>query len=104
VINSVKVLDGANHTLFSQSSVPVQGDASPPSHTTFTFPPLVASTLSIRIDASNLTADFGAEDVGLDNVHFSQVPEPSTAMLAMIGGFGAGLIARRLSRYRAARR
>ena len=85
IINSVQVLDGVGQVLFSQSNVLVHGDLVGPRHTTFSFPPLTAPALSIRFDASNLTVPFGAQVIGLDNVRFSQVPEPSSVAIALTG-------------------
>lgn len=77
-IAGVSVFGGAS-TLFSQSDVLVQGNASGPRHTTFAFPtPLSAEELLIRIDVSNLVR--GSQDnVGIDNVRFGQFP-PSSAV------------------------
>jgi hypothetical protein len=91
VINAVHVLS-PTATLFTQTSVLVEGGGGAVRHTTFSFAtPLVASELVIRIDYANLTT--GRQDnVGLDNLRFGQnpaaVPEPALGWL-----FGAGTLA-----------
>lgn len=88
VINSVEVLGGQGQSLFFQANVLVQGDANGPQHTSFNFAPLSSGAITIRVDATNVTTGFGSENVGLDNVRFSQVPEPATATLALCGLLG----------------
>jgi hypothetical protein len=85
-IRSVQVTDGDNHVFYSNTNLLVQGDTVGPRHTTLNFSTASASVIKISIDASNLTADFGAQDVGLDNLRFSQatVPEPATATTALL--------------------
>jgi hypothetical protein len=84
-INSVQVRDGNGFVLFSQSNLLVEGDSVGPRHTTLSFAPLIAPTLQVSIDATNITAAFGAENVGLDNLRFSQVPEPASVSLLLMG-------------------
>lgn len=99
-INSVQVLSGTT-PLFSQSNVLIQGDASGPGHTTFSFAmPLSAQTLTIRFDASNLGGN--SDNIGIDNVVFGQlqqqpepVPEPATMLLLGSGLAGFAMKIRR---------
>lgn len=75
-INSVTVFDGNNNILFSQTNPKI----SISSHTSFTFgTPLTAQVLKVKIDAQNTDSD----DIGIDNVTFSQiaVPEPTYVLL-----------------------
>ena len=74
-INGVSVLEGAN-TLFSQSSVLVEGDGIGDPFTRFDFStPLSGPSLTIQIDYSNIAS--GSQDnIGLDNLRFSQFPSP----------------------------
>jgi hypothetical protein len=90
-IASVSVFDGTTF-LFSQADVLVEGDATGPPHSTFSFAdPLVGAQLLLHIDYSNL--DVGSHDnIGIDNIRFGQdrlatavVPEPSTALLLTVG-------------------
>ncbi|REJ97930.1 MAG: hypothetical protein DWQ35_01090 [Planctomycetota bacterium] len=100
-INSVAVLNEANQPLYFQSNVLVQGDANGPQHTTFNFVDLVAPAITIRFDAANIMTGFGAQNIGLDNVRFSQVPEPSAGLIALLGAtlsLGARARARRRRR------
>jgi hypothetical protein len=64
-INSVKVFDGNNNVLFTQTNPTV----SITSHTPFTFgTPLAAQVLKVQIDALNIDSD----DIGIDNIIVSQ--------------------------------
>jgi hypothetical protein len=64
-INSVKVFDGNNNVLFTQTNPTI----SIVSHTSFTFgTPLAAQVLKVQIDALNIDSD----DIGIDNINFSQ--------------------------------
>lgn len=100
-INGVEIL-GPSSTLFSQSSVLVEGGAGAVRHSSFDFAaPLVASQLVIRIDYANITTS-RQDDVGFDNLRFGQVPrpvpEPAPAALALgavLASFSAGSRARR---------
>jgi hypothetical protein len=78
-INSVQVRDGNGSVLYLAPNLLVQGDSVGPQHTALSFAPLVSSTLQISVDATNITASFGAENIGLDNLRFSQVPVPEPA-------------------------
>jgi hypothetical protein len=100
-INAVRVL-GGGATLFEQNDVLVEGDASGPRHTAFTFAtPLSASELVIEIDYSNLPG--GQQDnIGLDNIRFGQfpgaaavVPEASSLGLLAIGAGALWALTRR---------
>jgi hypothetical protein len=81
-INSVQVRDGNGSVLYSAPNLLVQGDSVGSPHTALSFAPLVSSTLQISVDATNITASFGAENIGLDNLRFSQVPVPEPASIA----------------------
>jgi hypothetical protein len=92
-INSVSVNNGSSD-VFSQSSVAIEGDSG---HSSFNFgsSPLIASQLKIRFDSTNLST--GADNIGIDNVQFSQqassaaVPfefSPSLGLLLIGGLFG----------------
>lgn len=75
-------------TLFSETDVLVQGDASGPQHTAFAFDsPLSAPELLLEIDLSNLPSGI-QDNVALDNLRFGQnppgVPEPTTLFLASV--------------------
>jgi len=85
-VRSVEVFDGANTSLFLASNLTAPGVNS------LTLTPNVsASLLRLVIDAGGLSGN-NSQNVGLDNVVFSQtagVPEPST--FAMLGAAIAGL-------------
>lgn len=74
-INEVTVT-GAGTTLFSQTNVLVEGNATGPRHTLFDFAsPLIGPELLIGIDFANIA--FGQQDnIGIDNIRFSQNPPP----------------------------
>jgi hypothetical protein len=88
-INAVQVSSGAN-TLFSQSNVLVEGDASGALHTSFDFlTPLTATELLIHIDYSNLSGN-QQDNIGLDNIRFGQnppalIPLPAAWLLFVSG-------------------
>src|SRR5262249_24541896 len=68
-IRSVTVLDGGANVLFSQSPCLIQGDPNGPPHTHFDFGAgLRANAIRIMFDATNVDSD----DVGIDNITFSQ--------------------------------
>ena len=104
-VRSVSVFDVVNSTtLFSSASQAVLGAGG--THTTLDTTNfggvLSARTLQIVIDASNVTGNNG-QNVGLDNVVFSQIstaPEPSSVAL-LGGGLLLGLL--RLGRNRRVR-
>lgn len=89
VIAGVSVFAGAT-TLFSETDVLVQGDLSGPRHTTFAFTtPLSAPELLLQMDLSNLASGI-QDNVAMDSIRFGQtpppaVPEPSIALLLLIG-------------------
>jgi hypothetical protein len=88
-INSVKVFNASNVAVFNQVNVPIQGDTNGPQHSTFSFPSLISQQVRIEVNALNITATFGAEHIGLDNVSFSQVvPEPGTIGFSIAGVIG----------------
>jgi hypothetical protein len=90
-INSVDVKNGSGGTLFAQSNVLIEGDANGPKHTHFAFSGVSANTLLIEFDASNVDSD----DVGIDNINFSQVsasvPEPGALGVLMGTAVTGGL-------------
>jgi hypothetical protein len=75
-IASVSVEDGAGIVLASQSNVLIQGDAIEPQHTHLSFTGITAQELRIKFDST--TDGHGnvldSDDVGLDNINFSQTP------------------------------
>ena len=72
-INSVKIFEentNTNTPLFVQTNVLILGSPStPPQHSHFIFTNLTASRILIQYDATNVDSD----DVGIDNITFSQV-------------------------------
>ena len=89
-IGAIAILDGANNTLFSQSNVYVEGDFNGPRHSHFEFGSLLASTVILHMDPTNLYSYY--LNIGLDNLRFSQVelgpsrvpaavPEPGSLFL-----------------------
>ncbi len=93
-IPSVGVYDGNNNPLFSQNDVLIQGDNVGPQHTSFAFPtPLSAPLLRISFDPTG--SEFFGEDAAIDNIQFSQVPEPSTVALLLASGLAACRICRK---------
>jgi hypothetical protein len=95
-ISSLTIRNGEDELLYSASNMPIEGD--PNGHTPFVFNPAIAApVLKIR-----LTPGIAGENVGIDNIDFSQqsVPEPAAIVLAALAlallaggtrwGFGAG--------------
>lgn len=90
-INAVRIFDTIT-PLYSQSSVPVEGNFTGPRHTSFSFAtPLSGSDLLIEVDYSNLPGS-QQNNIGIDNIRFGQfpgasvaVPEPLTGLLLLIG-------------------
>lgn len=75
VINGVRVI-GDSNTLFSQTNVLVEGNATGPRHTAFDFgADLFASDLLLEIDFGNLAGGIH-DNIGLDNLRFGQNPPP----------------------------
>lgn len=81
-INLVEVVSGTT-TLFSSPNAAVAGAG--PSHTVFDFmTPLMAQTMTIRFDSANLGSL--SDNIGMDNIAFSQVeaaPHPIPAALPL---------------------
>lgn len=99
---SVNVYGNSNQLLFSQLNVLAHGDSVGPLHTTMTFSGVQSQSLRIEIDLSNITTGFGAENIAIDNISFSQVaavPEPTTYTVGMLV-FGAFYAVRRAKRPR----
>ena len=92
-INGVSVTGGS--TSFAQSNVVINGSSNGTGLTTFSFgAPIVGSSLTISFNSTNLGAAFQA-NVGIDNIVFAQVPEPSVLAAALAGVGGLGLVLRR---------
>jgi hypothetical protein len=103
-INEVTVTSGGT-TLFSQSNVLVEGNATGPRHTPFEFTsPLSGFELVIGIDFANIA--FGQQDnIGIDNIRFGQnpppagrpipIPEPGSMVLFAMGLALLGIARRR---------
>lgn len=96
-IDAVNVL-GDGSTLFSSTSVLVEGDFSGPRHTAFDFSsPLTAVEILIEINFSNLATGI-QDNIGIDNIRFGQfppptvIPVPATGLLFVSGL--AGLVMR----------
>jgi hypothetical protein len=69
VLNSVKVLDGANAELYSESNFALAGART---RLDFSAAPLQGDQLTIRIDSNNLGIQ--SDNVGIDNISFEQIP------------------------------
>jgi hypothetical protein len=73
-IASVTVENGSGNVLFSQTNVLIHGDVSGLQHTHFSFTGVSANELRIKFDST--TDGHGnvldSDDVGLDNINFSQ--------------------------------
>jgi hypothetical protein len=90
-INGVNVFGDAA-TLFSQTDVLVEGDASGPRRTEFDFAtPLSAQQLVIEIDFSNITGS-SQDNIGIDNIRFGQNPPALIPIPAAAWLFGSGLL------------
>ena len=78
IIDAVAVLDVCNVPMFELTDVSIIGNTnSSPDHTTFEFePPLQSSRIQILFDSSNLGSD--VDNIGIDNIRFSQVVMPGT--------------------------
>lgn len=99
VIASVSVF-AEGTTLFSETNVVVQGDATAPRHTTFAFAtPLSAPELLVQIDVSNLAPGI-QDNIGMDSIRFGQtpphiVPEPSIWQIVVAIGLSCAFNRRR---------
>ncbi len=97
-INAVQVFT-ENGLVFEQLNALVLGATGSPRHSAFTFSNLTANSfLTIQIDALNLGA--GSNNIGIDNISFTQnslsaAPEPATFALLGVGLGIAGLMRRR---------
>jgi hypothetical protein len=83
----VRVLDETGATLFDSGSITLPGQGS--GFTTFLSGSPIVSASALRIQL------FAFGDLGLDNVNFDQVPEPSTALLLGTGLAGLAVAGRR---------
>jgi hypothetical protein len=88
-IGAVRVSEGGV-TLYSQSNVLVEGNATGPGHTSFEFAtPLSGNDLVLQVDYGNLPG--GQHDnIGIDNIRFGQnppapIPEPATGAFIGVG-------------------
>ncbi len=90
-IAAVRVLDGSTE-LFAQPDVKVEGDAIGARHTSFSFATaLSAASLFIQIDYGNLPG--GQQDnIGIDNIRFSQSPPPAVPWPPSAPLLAAGLL------------
>lgn len=83
VIRSVQVLDLGGAVLFGQDNVQVNGLQG--THSSLSFAaPLQARVLRIRIDSGNLGTSL--ENIGIDNVHYSQTTVPVFTDVALYPG------------------
>ena len=78
-INSVTIEDGNGSVLYSQGNPVIHGANA--THTHFSFNGVTSSTLQILFDATNLDSD----DVGIDNINFSQTSAPELSTFTLIG-------------------
>ena len=69
-VNFVKVLDGSDNELFSETDAIISIDTR--TRYDFSASPLEADSITIRFDAINLGNL--SDDIGFDNIHFGQVP------------------------------
>jgi hypothetical protein len=102
-VNSVRVIGPGNAILFEQLNVPIEGDFNGPRHSPFVFNNLTSNSfLAIIVDVSNL--NFSSDNIGIDNVSFTQnvlgggatAPEPgTTAFVLPLLVTGVGIAIRR---------
>lgn len=84
-VPGIEVLDGSENVLWSVGSTTIAGQDS------FDTSGIFAESLSIVIDLDGLGG--GADNVGIDNIQFSQrsgiaVPEPASASIILLGLIG----------------
>lgn len=77
----LRVEDGEGNSLFSMSNVPVGDSSQPHQHYDFSSG-LVASQINIVVDTTGLNGH--SDNIGLDNIQFGQVPEPTTCALLFL--------------------
>lgn len=78
----LRVEDGQGNSLFSMSNVPVGDSSQPHQHYDFSSG-LIASEINIVVDTTGLNGH--SDNIGLDNIQFGQVPEPTTCALLLLG-------------------
>lgn len=96
-INSISITNQNNVVLFSQTNPTIAGSNNGTGRTSFSFlnAPLQGEVLTLSFDASNLGGT--AYNIGIDNIQFAQVPEPSVTALALSAA-GLGFLVRRFRR------
>jgi hypothetical protein len=83
-INSVSVRDGLGNVLFMESDVQIVATG----HDAFVFdPPLQGQTLVIAVDSGNLGTT--SDNIGIDNIEFSQLSVPLPVQATTWGGVKA---------------
>ncbi|MGJ3241800.1 MAG: hypothetical protein ACFE0O_02415 [Opitutales bacterium] len=90
-INAVRVRGSDDAILFESLNTFIAGAG--PAHTSFDFATAwLSSTIKIEWDSSNLGGS--SDNIGIDNISFSQVaiPEPATALFAGLIGLGVGVV------------
>ena len=86
VIPGITVTDESGAVLYAQ--IPMQTGSATGPHVPIVFDsPLQGQTLTIHVDTSGLGNS--SDNVGLDNIQFSQVPEPATMLLLGLGSLAA---------------
>lgn len=85
VLPTVQVLGSGGAILFSETNVSLDPNVDP--HLSFDFPtPLESSELTISIDTTGLGGN--SDNIGIDNIGFSQIPEPSSAIFVTLASLG----------------
>lgn len=93
-IPGLTVKDGTNNVLFSQSNFVLPGSGTMTHlHFDFNSAPLTAQSLTITLDLSGLGGN--SDNVGIDNIGFSQSAVPEPATLAALGIGALALLKRR---------